>query len=160
MKFTTCEDPAPEPEGPAITVGPSSTEKVFTLSADPVLFVTVDPTERKPEPTTEELFARAADTSLPLAHRLSAAERVAWMLRQTLEQRCEALFPDFYWESSERGSTFMLDNTAHAEVQFPLAKKWRNLADDDVTPERDQALRDLGFVYLNGKRLGLTGADR
>lgn len=73
-----------------------------------------------------------------------------------LEHQCAAIFPDFYWTSSERDNAFDLGDADQA-LYFPCANKAH--PDDRITAERDAALRALGFTHCMDQRLGLIGAD-
>ena len=102
---------------------------------------------------TRDLLLQALDMSWPLARRLGAAEKATARLRYDLESRCAEIFPDFYWSSS---NAFDFDESIR--VNFPQSKRWKDL-NDELTPERDAALRKLGFSYLNQTRLGLCEAS-
>lgn len=109
--------------------------------------------KRPPEPTFDELLAHIADTTQPLAQRLSSAQDVSGRLQREIERRCEIIFPDFYWAHS---GTYSVGEPGYETLHLPTAKKLT--PDFALTPERDNSLRDLGFAYLGNQRLGLVTA--
>lgn len=105
--------------------------------------------------SVDDLIKLAANLRATPVTRYAATKMLAWRLEQQLERGCAMIFPDFYWSSSG-GESFHVESLDYLNCTFPGRKKMR--PDNVLMPERDAALRDLGFTHCDDTKLGLTQA--
>jgi hypothetical protein len=98
-----------------------------------------------------EALTRAGDSNVPLAMRLAALEQARGELHRQLIRACADIFPDVAWELGDPDRMFDDGPT----LQFPM----QGGPDRRLTPERDAALRSLGFVWLGQVRLGIVADE-
>lgn len=109
--------------------------------------------------TTAELLTFLSDETQPLATRYAAAQRLAYELKRELERACSPIFPDFYWSSCGDGCFHHNYDDPPAEVVLYLPQARYMSPDNELTQQRDRALRQLGFTHFGDVLLGLTTHD-